>query len=125
MPATDTVTDTPNVPLPPEAGDVNAPRFEPNEDWLRRAAPDQQKAAMWRWFATRYEEPAHPETSAPQDAQGRRVHDDDEGPFHADEVLHARFDELVPREVVDDLVQGVQQAAGNDWARRGVDEFGG
>ena len=34
MPATDTVTDSPLITLPPEAGDVNAPRFEPNEDWV-------------------------------------------------------------------------------------------
>lgn len=125
MPAADNVTHTPNIPLPPEAGDVNAPRFDPNEDWLRRARPDEQKAAMWRWFATRYEEPGSPESAKPHDGEGRRVLDEGDSPFHADEVLHERFDRLVPREVVDDLVRGVQRSAGNGWARRGGDDFGG
>ena len=122
--ATDTVIDGPVVPLPPEAGDMDAPHFEPDDEWLRRAGPPEQKAAMWRWFATHYEDPGDPETAAPHDAEGCRVYDD-EGPFHADEVLHGRFDHCVPPAVVDELVQRVRQQAGNEWARRGMDEFGG
>jgi len=125
MPATDTVIDAPLTPLPPEAGDVNAPRFEPNEAWLRGASPPEQKAAMWRWFATRYEDPADPEGATPRDAQGRPVYPDEGGPYHADEVLHGRFDRCVPPAVVEELVGRLQQHVGNDWARRADDKFGG
>jgi hypothetical protein len=125
MPATDTLIEARLIPLPPEAGDVDAPVFHPNEDWLRGASPEQQKAVMWRWFATRYEDPRDPETAAPHDERGQRVFADGEGPFHADEVLHGRFDGCVPTAVVDELVKRLQEEVGNDWARRGLDEFGG
>ena len=70
MPATDKITGAalrrlPREELPLEAGDVNAPRFEPNDEWLRGASPQLQKIAMWRWFATRFEDPEDPETAAP------------------------------------------------------------
>ena len=125
IPATDTITGAPLEPLPAEAGDVNAPRFEPDDGWLRGAGPVLQKAAMWRWFATHYEDPDNPETAAPHDAEGHRVYAEGDGPFHADEVLHERFDAVVARGVVDELVQRVRQRSGNDWARRGMDLFGG
>ncbi|HEV7912657.1 MAG TPA: hypothetical protein VGP22_02730 [Albitalea sp.] len=112
------------VTLPPEAGDVDAPRFHPDEDWLRRASPEEQKAAMWRWFATRYDDPANPETPGPRDERGRLVFDDD-APCRANVVLHGFFDALVPPDTVEALVVRVQQEIGNDWARRNVDEFGG
>jgi hypothetical protein len=125
MPATDLLTDSELIQLPPEAGDVNAPRFCPNDDWVRSASADEQKTAMWRWFATRYEDPNDPETAAPHDGRGRRVSDDDDGPFHADEVLHERFDRIVPEPVIAALVRRLQEHVGNDWARRGGDDFGG
>ncbi|HJV62641.1 MAG TPA: hypothetical protein VJ743_16965 [Albitalea sp.] len=119
-PATDELIDGPLITLPPEAGDVNAPRFEPAADWLRRATPEQQMTAMWRWFATRYETP---ETAVPHDEQGEYVYVDG-GPWLADEVLHERFDACVPEQVVERLVQRVQQKAGNEWARRRIEEAG-
>jgi len=122
--ATDAVTDGRLIELPPEAGDVDAPVFEPNDAWLQRASPDEQKAAMWRWFATRYEDPAQPETAAPQDAGGDRVFDADDADCRADLVLHERFDAFVPSDVVDELVRRVQQQVGNLWARRGIDKMG-
>jgi hypothetical protein len=124
MTPTDTLFDAPLEPLPPEAGDVNAPRFEPSDDWLKRTGPTMQKVAMWRWFATRYEDPKDPETTAPHEGDSRHLVDG-EGPIRVDEVLHRRFDGCVPRPVVDELVERVQRAAGKEWARRGVDEFGG
>jgi len=121
MPATDTLIEGQLITLPPEAGDVNAPRFEPNDDWLRQAPPEHQKTAMWRWFATRFEDP---ETAVPHDEQGGYVFVDG-GPWHADEVLHERFDAFVPEDVVESLVQRVQEEVGNDWAKRQLDESGG
>lgn len=125
MPATDTLTDGQLIDLPPEAGDVNAPRFDPRDEWLRDAPPEAQKTAMWRWFATRYESPADPESALPHDGEGRRVIGEGEGPFQAGAVLHERFDRCVPAPVIDELVQRLEQQAGSEWARRGPDEFGG
>jgi len=121
MPATDTLIAGQLIELPPEAGDVNAPRFNPNDDWLRAASPDQQMTAMWRWFATRFEDP---ETAVPHDEQGGYVFMEG-GPWLADEVLHERFDAFVPEGVVETLVRRLQQEVGNEWARRPLDESGG
>jgi len=121
MTATDSLIDGKLITLPPEAGDVNAPRFEPNDAWLRGASPEQQKTAMWRWFATHYEDP---ETAVPHDEQGGYVFTDG-GPFLADGLLHERFDGCVPPAVVQELVQRVQEEVGNEWALRTLDKFGG
>lgn len=109
------------VDLPPEAGDLDATPFEPNDAWLQGAAPDQQKTAMWRWFATRYESPI---TAVPHDDQGEFLFLDG-GPYHADEVLHDRFAAFVPREAIDALLEAVQAEAGNTWAPKSIDRFGG
>ena len=106
MIATDRLADGKLLTLPPEAGDVNAPRFEPNPDWLRSASAVEQKTAMWRWFATRYEEL---DADAPRDERS--------GAVLADRVLHDRFDACVPREVVDQLVHSLQAEAGNERLR--------
>lgn len=121
MPATDTLIDAPLVPLPPEAGDVNAPRFEPDDDWLRDAPPDLQKTAMWQWFATRFEDPR---TAVPNDDQGNFVFPTGRGPCYADETLHERFDAFVPEGVVEELVQRLQQEVGNEWAKKKLEDAG-
>lgn len=120
MPATDLLTDGKLIILPPEAGDVDDPCFEPNEDWLRRAPPSQQKTAMWRWFASRFE---NPETAVPHDEQGGYVFTEG-GPWQADEVLHERFDAFVPEGVVQELVASVQEEVGNEWAKRKAADAG-
>ncbi|AKJ30276.1 hypothetical protein AAW51_3585 [Caldimonas brevitalea] len=105
--------------LPPEAGDINSPVFELNEEWLRGAEPTLQKAAMWRWFATRYEDP---ELTTPHDTEGNYLYTEG-GPYMADEVLHQHFDTLVPTEVVDELVEHVKSEVGNEWAPKQMDKM--
>lgn len=109
------------IDLPPEAGDQNEPRFQPNDAWLGSAPPEQQQAAMWRWFATHYESPV---TAVPHDDKGDFMFLEN-GPFHADQVLHDRFDAFVPSAVVTELIETVQSEAGNVWASKSVDLFGG
>jgi hypothetical protein len=121
MTVADRITDGKIVPLPAEAGDVNAPRFEPNERWLRAAAPRQQKLAMWRWFATRY---ADPEDLVPPDDEGGYLFTDG-GPYLADQILRERFEGCAPPEVIEDLVREVQAEVGNEWALKRNDGFGG
>jgi hypothetical protein len=121
MTVADRITDGKLVPLPAEAGDVNAPRFEPNTEWLRGAAPHLQKLAMWRWFATRYADPAG--LVPPDDEGGYQFAKG--GPCLADRILLERFEAQVPPEVIDDLVHQVQAEVGNEWAPKRADGFGG
>lgn len=120
MIATDTLTDGQLIDLPPEAGDTNQPWFDPVDDWLRTAAPAAQKTAMWRWFATRYEEL---DPSTPHDRDGSYFFGTKEPPVKADEVLRSRFAHLVPREVLDPLIAGLQSKAGNVWAEVEFDKL--
>lgn len=109
------------VSLPPEAGNVDAPVFEVNEAWLRGAEPALQKAAMWRWFATRYEDPR---VATPHDKDGGFLYTSG-GPYHADRVLHQRFDRLVPGDVVEELVDTLRSEVGNEWAPKPMDKEAG
>ena len=121
MPATDELIEGKLLTLPPEAGDVDAPRFEPNDDWLREAPPKLQKTAMWRWFATRYEDP---KAAVQHDDQGNYVFTEGRGPCFVDETLHERFDAFVPECVVEELVQSLQQESGNEWAKKRIEDAG-
>ena len=121
MTVADRLTDGNLVPLPAEAGDINAPRFEPDERWLRTAPAEHQQLAMWRWFATRY---ADPEELVPHDEEGGYTFDDD-GPHLADRILLQRFGGCVPPDVIEGLTREVQAEVGNEWALRRDDGFGG
>ena len=121
MTARDSITDGKLIYLPQEAGDVNKPRFDPDHAWLETAEPTLQKAAMWRWFSTHYEDP---ETATPHDEGGTYLFLDG-GPYLADKVIPERFEGLVPDNVIRDLVRSVQSEAGNEWAARQLDRFGG
>lgn len=121
MTASDTITDGQLVYLPPEAGDVNSPRFQPDPEWLESAEPTLQKAAMWRWFSTHYEDP---DVATPHDGAGNYVFLDG-GPFLADKVIPDRFEGFVPDDVIRELVHSVQAEAGNEWAAKVLDRFGG
>ncbi|MEH3085162.1 MAG: hypothetical protein PGN26_01170 [Xylophilus ampelinus] len=129
--ASDALTDGRLIELPPEAGDVNAPRFEPEDDWLRAAEPAEQKAAMWRWFATRYEEITPggiAETaSAPVEAELDKepVPEPADGPVRLDATLRERFAGRVPDAVIDDLVARVREQTVKDWMPLATDKAGG
>ena len=120
MISTDQLTDGHLIELPPEAGDVNQPFFEPAEDWLRSAAPLEQKTAMWRWFATRYEEL---ESSTPNAQGGDFFFGMKDPPVHADEVLRQRFGALVPSDVLEQLIADIQAKVGNVWAKVELDKL--
>ncbi len=129
--ASDELTDGRLIELPPEAGDVNEPRFQPEDGWLRGAEPAEQKAAMWRWFATRYEELVPggivETASTPVEAQadGDRAPEPSDGPAPLDATLRERFADVVPAEVVDSLVRGVRAQTTNDWVPMSTDKLGG
>ncbi|MEY4562088.1 MAG: hypothetical protein RLZZ618_1365 [Pseudomonadota bacterium] len=121
MTATDELLGGTLIYLPPEAGDVDLPRFEPDNSWLTQASPAEQQAAMWRWMATHFEDP---NTATPHDNQG---HFDflGDGPYLADEVIIERFEDIVPDAVIRDFIAKVQAEVGNEWAMKRLDKFSG
>jgi hypothetical protein len=129
--ASDELTDGRLIELPAEAGDVNEPRFQPEDGWLRGAEPAEQKAAMWRWFATRYGELVPggiAETaSAPVEAEadGDRALEPAEGPVALDATLQGRFGGVVDDAVIADLVAGVRAQTAKDWVPMSNDKLGG
>jgi hypothetical protein len=117
---TDQLTDGQLIDLPPEAGDVYKPRFEPDNTWLAGASRVQQKTAMWRWLATNYEEP---DVATPHDADGYLFLDG--GPFFTSTLLKDRFEGLVPDEIISEMICSVQAEVGDEWAAKPLDRFGG
>lgn len=108
------------VDLPPEAGNIDAPKFDPDEAWLRATSPELQKAALWRWFATRHDDP---ELTVPHDGAGNYEFGDGE-PVLADTTLQARFKGLVPDAVIDEVISAVQREVGNEWVCKRMDKAG-
>ncbi|APW35818.1 hypothetical protein RD110_00130 [Rhodoferax koreense] len=120
MIATDELTNGQLIDLPAAAGDLTQPRFEPVDDWLRGAPELEQKTAMWRWFATRYEEM---ELNTPHDEEGNFLIGEKK-PVKADEVLAERFGAVVPAPVLQSLVQTLKDKVGNRWAVMPLDKVG-
>ena len=108
------------VELPAAAGDQAASRFEPVDGWLQGASREHQLAAMWRWFATRYDDPRE---AVPHDDEGNYLYTDG-GPFKASAVLQERFGGLVGDEVIATLLDAIHREVGEDWALRGIDKAG-
>ncbi|MDB5849986.1 MAG: hypothetical protein JWP29_3738 [Rhodoferax sp.] len=120
MIATDELTDGQLIDLPPAAGDVTQPRFEPVDDWLRSATEVEQKTAMWRWFATRYEEM---NITTPHDDEGNYLIGEKK-PVKADQVLAERFGAVVPETVLQALINDLKDKVGNRWAVMPMDKLG-
>lgn len=108
------------VELPAAAGDLTAPRFEPDEAWLREADLALQKAALWRWFATHFEDPRQ---AVPHDDAGNFLYGDDE-PVQADQALQQRFGGQVDDAVLKAVHDALCAEVGNDWAHRRLDKAG-
>lgn len=117
---TDQLTDGQLIDLPPEAGDVYRPRFEPDDEWLGSASRLEQKTAMWRWLATNYEEP---DIATPHDEDGYLFLDG--GPFLTESLLLERFEGVVPKEVISELAGSVKAVGCEEWASKPLDRFGG
>lgn len=120
MISTDALTGGTLHELPPEAGDTTQPRFEVKDEWLRTAEPPLQKTAVWRWFATRYEEM---EPSTPHDSEGNFFLGVKDPPVSLDAVLRERFGDVVPHDVLDSLISDVQRRAGDQWVKMDLDKL--
>ncbi len=121
MIATDELTDGKLVDLPKEAGNIDSIRFEPNLDWLRNASPVEQKTAMWRWFASHFEELT---IAVPHDGEGNFLFADNRQ-VQADGAISGKFAGLVPEAVLSTFVADVVSKAGRAWTPRTIDKMAG
>lgn len=103
--------------LPPEAGDIDAPRFQPEDGWLRGAPRELQLRAMRRWFEARYVDPVH---TTPHDDKGEYLFLG-EGPCRPATELEKRFRGVVDDPVIEELVQALRSEVGDAWAPRAND----
>lgn len=99
--------------LPPEAGNLDAIPFEPNNDWLSTASGEQQFEAMQRWFLDRYEDPVN---ETPWDGEDKRYMFVWGGPYDPNEVLQTRFSGIVDNAVLQKLVEELWRDVGDEWA---------
>jgi hypothetical protein len=102
--------------LPPEAfqrgSDADGP-FEPNSDWLKSAATEQQLIAMRAWFLTRYCDPAMETPYAGREGGYVFVNG---GPYFPSDELPARFLGLVDEALINEVVEEMHADVGHRWA---------
>lgn len=99
--------------LPEEAGDHGRLGFEPNEDWLRAAAPELQHEALRCWFLSRYWDPANDTPYMSSEGGYLYIYG---GPYHADEELYGRFEGLVDEELIREVIDDIESDGLYDWA---------
>ncbi len=110
--------------LPPEAHanqfDVDGP-FEPDDDWLASASRDDQIIAVREWFTARFCDPANETPYNGREGGYLFVHG---GPYSPDDELGGRFGNIVPHDVIQEVVEALEAEVGEDWApiRREPDE---
>lgn len=102
-----------SVELPPEAGDIDARCFDPDDDWIKGATEDLQISAMRKWFCDRYEDPAN-QTPYSSDEGGYLYIWG--GPYDPGNEIQERFDRVVPHEVMQRLIIELLQEVGSEWA---------
>ncbi len=121
MSVTDRLWPNGPVDLPPEAGNLTESKFEPDDQWIQQADAEHQKAALWRWFATHFE---NPRDAVPHSENGDDYLWGDGEPVQADQALKERFGSLVPEAVVNEVLSALQSEVGNEWAHKRIDKVG-
>ena len=99
--------------LPPEAGNIDEPLFDPVDDWIRVAQEEFQIEAMRQWFYARYEDPAQQTPYSSEEGGYIFVYG---GPYDPNDVIQERFSHVVPYEVMGKLIDELWQEVGNEWA---------
>jgi hypothetical protein len=99
--------------LPPEAGDIDDPHFDPDDKWIASAPRDLQIEAMRQWFYARYEDPANQTPYSSQEGGYIFVWG---GPYDPNDVIQERFSHVVTYEVMDELIHDLWNEVGDAWA---------
>lgn len=99
--------------LPSVAGDPDAVKFEPNDQWLKTAPRELQIEAMRQWFYARYQDPANDTPYNGREGGYLFIHG---GPYDPDEEIQERFSEVVEYEVMEELINDLVGEYGDQWA---------
>ncbi|MBI3774693.1 MAG: hypothetical protein HY273_03920 [Gammaproteobacteria bacterium] len=99
--------------LPPEAGHPDVLPFDPNDDWIKTADPELQKAAMRHWFCSRYE---NPEMGTPYDSEIGAYIFVKGGPYDPNDKIQERFSDYVSYAVMEELIDDLVGEVGDEWA---------
>ncbi|WP_338508487.1 hypothetical protein [Pseudomonas poae] len=99
--------------LPSAAGDPDAEKFEPNDDWLRNAPKELQIEAMRQWFYARYQDPANDTPYNGREGGYLFIHG---GPYDPDEEIQERFSDVVEFDVMEELISDLASEHGDQWA---------
>jgi len=112
--------------LPPEAWgnvfDTDGP-FDPDDRWLKQAEPEQQRVAMRVWFRARFCDPAH---ETPYNGREGGYLFVNGGPYNPSDELHERFGDVVDGDAIQEVVDEMHVAVGDQWApvrRDGPDDY--
>lgn len=98
--------------LPAEAVGLGRP-FEPDDEWLEHATPEQQVPAMIQWFRERYEDPAQ---ETPWDSELGEYVFVHGGPYDPSDVIQDRFGEIVDYAVMAQAISALVAEVGHQWA---------
>jgi hypothetical protein len=99
--------------LPPEAGDTEVRRFDPDDEWIKTASKELQIEAMRRWFYGRYEDPVEETPYSSEEGGYIFIHG---GPYDPNDEIQERFSHVVEYEVMDELIQDLYGEVGDEWA---------
>lgn len=103
--------DRPELPL--AAGDPDAAKFDPNDEWLKKAPRDLQIEAMRQWFYARYQDPANDTPYNGREGGYLFIHG---GPYDPDDEIQERFSDVVEYEVMEELINDLISEYGDQWA---------
>ncbi len=99
--------------LPEEAGENGRLGFEPDEEWLKTAAPELQHEVLRSWFLSRYWDPANDTPYMSSEGGYLFIHG---GPYNAEEEIYGRFEGLVDDELIRAVIDDVESDGLYDWA---------
>jgi len=92
---------------------MDSPKFDPDDEWLKKAARPLQLEAMRQWFCSRYEDPAN---ETPYDSGEGGYQFIYGGPYDPSDEIQARFSGIVPFDVMEELIHDLYMEVGLEWA---------
>lgn len=105
--------DAEGSPETPDAAFIDLRTYEVDDEWLQRATPEDQTAAMVQWFLARFWDPAHETPYMSSEGGYIWIHG---GPYDAAEEIEGRFQGLASDEAIKHAIDQVQSDGIYDWA---------
>lgn len=99
--------------VPPEAGADSYSGYEPNDKWLKSAAPTLRPEVMRVWFTSRYWDPANETPYSGE--EGGYIYIDG-GRYDASDELHERFAGLATEDEIQATIDDIESDGISEWA---------